>query len=338
MLYALQVPVVASLLLALAAPLVARRCPPRAAALVLAACAAGCAATTAVVLGLHAVVLLGQLPPVAALLGYDPGRFAHHVPVPPQASLLAVGVLGAGLARGAVLLRRRASALRAADDLCSRLGGRAGGVVVVEGGAEAFALPSRGGRVVVSRALLEALPEPEQEALLAHEHAHLGAHHDLVRAVTAWSAALDPLLVGVPSAVRYATERWADEAAVVAVGGDRPLVARAVARAGLVGAAAPGDRGDWTAVALAGGGGDVVRRVRALLGSRPRGGRPLAAAGALCLVALLVVGGHAVEDVAEVVQHVRSGGQDGEPGLATADLVRGAGDRVLSELAPGRAP
>jgi len=243
-------------------------------------------------------------------------------------------VLGAGLVRGAVLLRRRTRALRAADALCSRLGGRAGAVVVVEGGAEAFALPRRGGRVVVSRALMDALPVREQEALLAHERAHLGAHHDLVRAVTAWSAALDPLLVGVPPAVRYATERWADEAAAEAVGGDRPLVARAVARAGLVRAASPGDRGAWTAVALAGGGGDVVRRVRALLGSRPRGGRALAVAGAVCLVALLVAGGHAVEDVAEVVQHVRSGGQDAEPGLAAAHLVRGAGDRVISELAP----
>jgi len=337
-LYALQVPVAASLLLALAARLVARWCPPRAAALVLAACAAGCAATTAVVLALHAAVLLGRLGPVAALLGYDPARFADHVPVPPQASLLAVGVLGAGLVRGGVLLRRRARALRAADALCSRLGGRAGGVVVVEGGAEAFALPRRGGRVVVSRALLEALSVPEREALLAHERAHLGAHHDLVRALAAWSTALDPLLVGVPSAVRYATERWADEAAVVAVGGDRPLVARAVARAGLVRAGSPDDRGAWAAVALAGGGGDVVRRVRALLGSAPRGGRPLAVAGALCLAALLVVGGHAVEDVAEVVEHVRSGGQDAEPGLAAAHLVRGAGDRVLSELVPGRAP
>ncbi|MGQ7297942.1 M48 family metalloprotease [Quadrisphaera sp. KR29] len=332
MVYALQAPLVASLLLALGAPAVARRCPPRAATVVLAACAVGCALTTALVLLLHLVVLVAQLPAVAARAAYDAGRLAHHVPVPQQASLVAVAVLLAGALRAAALHRRRALALRAADDLCARLGGRVGGVVVVDDGAEAFALPSRGGRVVVSRALLEALPGEEQAALLAHERAHLHDHHDLLRAATAWSAALDPLLAGLPAAVRYASERWADEAAAAALGGDRPLVARAVARAGLVRTALEG-RAAWGSVALAGGEGDVVRRVRALLARRPSSGRPLLAAGALCLALLVAAGGHAVEDTAEVLQHVRSGGQEAE-GLASVHLVHQAGHRALEELTP----
>ncbi|TNM67674.1 M56 family peptidase [Streptomyces sp. NP160] len=331
MLYALQAPVVASLLLALGAPLVARRCPPRAATVVLAACAVGTSLTTAVVLLLHLVVLVARVPAVASLLGYDAHRLAHHVPVPAGASLLAVGVLVAGVVRVLVLRRRRAAALRAADDLCSRLGGPVGGVVVVDDGAEAFALPGRGGRVVVSRALMDALPAPEQAALLAHERAHLRDHHDLLRSATAWAAALDPLLVGLLPAVRYASERWADESAAAVLGDDRPLVARAVARAGLL-RSAVGDRGPWRGVALAGGEGDVVQRVRALLGRRPGSGRPLAAAGALCLALLLVAGGHAVEDTAEVLQHVLSGGQDLDGGLAAVHLVHAAGHRAVEQL------
>ncbi|TXR57092.1 M48 family metalloprotease [Quadrisphaera setariae] len=331
-LYALQAPLVASVLLALGAPLVARRCPPRAATLVLAACAVVSSAVTALVLVLHLVVLLARLPVVAGLVGYDAERLAHHVPVPPAASALAVALLAAGVVRALALSRRRRQALRAADDLCSRLGGPAGGVIVVDDGAEAFALPSRGGRVVVSRALMDALPGPEQAALLAHERAHLRDHHDVLRAATAWSAALDPLLVGLPRSVRYASERWADESAVAALGGDRPLVARAVARAGLVRTSLAG-RTAWRSVALAGGEGDVVQRVRALLARRPGSGRPLVAAGALCLAVLLAAGGHAVEDTAEVLQHVLSGGNEPDSGLATVDLVHEAGHRALEVLA-----
>lgn len=331
MLYALQAPLLASLLLSLGAPVVARRCPPRAATVVLAACAVGSALTTALVLVLHLLVLVARVPAVAALLGYDPQRLAHHVPVPAAASLLAVALLAVGAVRLLVLRRRRALALRAADDLCSRLGGPVGGVVVVEDGAEAFALPSRGGRVVVSRALMDALPADEQAALLAHERAHLRDHHDLLRSATAWAAALDPLLVGLLPAVRYASERWADEAAAVALGGDRPLVARAVARAGLLRSRLAG-RSAWRGVALAGGEGDVVQRVRALLGGRPSSGRPLVAAGALCLALLLAAGGHAVEDTAEVLQHVLSGGQDLDGGLASVRLVHQVGHRAVQEL------
>lgn len=332
MLYALQAPLVASVLLALAAPLVARRCPPQAATLVLAACAVGSAVTTSLALVLHLFVLVARVPAVASLLGYDAGRFAHHVPVPAAASLAAVGLLAAGLVRALVLWRRRARALRAADELCSRLGGAVGGVVVVDDGAEAFALPSRGGRVVVSRALMDALPVQERAALLAHERAHLRDHHDLLRAATAWSAALDPLLVGLLPAVRYASERWADESAAASLGGDRPLVARAVARAGLLRTALSGRPG-WRSVALAGGEGDVVQRVRALLAGRPGSGRPLAVAGALCLALLLAAGGHAVEDTAEVLQHVRSGGHDRD-GLASVHLLHEAGQRALERLVP----
>ncbi|PWJ53943.1 Peptidase family M48 [Quadrisphaera granulorum] len=331
----MQAPLVASLLLTLVARAVAHRCPPRAAVMVLVACAVGCAVTTALVLALHLLVLVAQQPSVAAALGYDPARFAHHVPVPWQASLLAVALLAVAVVRVRLLRRRRNRALRAADDLCSRLGGQVGGVVVVDDGAEAFALPTRGGRVVVSRALLEALPAGEQAALLAHERAHLRDHHDLLRAATAWAAAIDLLLLGVPAAVRYASERWADESAAAELGGDRPLVARAVARAGLARTALQ-ERPAWASVALAGGEGDVVRRVRALLAHRPGRGRPLLGLGAVCLALLLAAGGHAVEDTAEVLQHVRSGGQDTEHGLASVELAHQVGHRALEELVPSR--
>jgi hypothetical protein len=62
--------------------------------------------------------------------------------------------------------------------------------------------------------------------------------------------------------VRIATERWADEEAAREIG-DRPTVARAVARAALVGTDAPGS-------GLAMGDVGVIERVEALFDDAPR--------------------------------------------------------------------
>ena len=55
------------------------------------------------------------------------------------------------------------------------------------------------------------------------------------------AAAANPLLRPVAGAVGYTVERWADERAATATG-DRPLAARAIARAALASSAAPPDR------------------------------------------------------------------------------------------------
>jgi len=93
-------------------------------------------------------------------------------------------------------------------------------------------------------------------------------------------------------------ERWADERAATAAG-DRPLTARAIARAAMASTAAPPDpAGQATALGLVGGkdaeqkekpslrrAGPVPRRVAALLGPPPRTSM-LLLAGAVLLVAL----------------------------------------------------
>ncbi|MBK6971201.1 MAG: M48 family metalloprotease [Candidatus Microthrix sp.] len=100
----------------------------------------------------------------------------------------------------------------------------------------AFAVPGRPGRVVVSKGMLETLDSAERRVVYAHEHSHLRRHHHRFLHVADAAAAAVPLLEPLNRQVRFATERWADEDAVVEVG-DRRLVARAVARAALASSA-----------------------------------------------------------------------------------------------------
>lgn len=124
----------------------------------------------------------------------------------------------------------------------------------------AFAVPGRPGHVVVSIGMLRLLDARERSVLLAHERSHLERGHHHFIAVSEVAAASVPVLRPLADHVRFATERWADEDAAVAVG-DRELVARTIARAALAGAREP-------SLALAGLG--VAARVEALLAPPPR--------------------------------------------------------------------
>ena len=97
----------------------------------------------------------------------------------------------------------------------------------------AYAVPGRPGGIVTSRGLLALLDRDERRALLAHEQAHLDlGHHRYLRASE--MTASFPLLGPLARAVRFSTERWADEEAASVVG-DRRVVARALSRAALAG-------------------------------------------------------------------------------------------------------
>jgi beta-lactamase regulating signal transducer with metallopeptidase domain len=159
---------------------------------------------------------------------------------------------------------------------CRRLGPDVDGLVVVEDEQpDAYALPGLGGRVVVSTAMLRALPSDERRVLLAHEAAHLAHRHHLWVQVAFVAAAANPLLRPAARAVRAGVERWADEIAAAEVG-DRALTARALARAGL--ARTNGRRRVGRPLALGGADGAVVDRARALLAGPPPRRRVLAAA------------------------------------------------------------
>jgi Zn-dependent protease with chaperone function len=266
---AVYVPLVVSLLLGVAAPALARRLPPATATRLLTACGAAAALATATALGLLALPLVAQLPPVAAVGHWSPGRLAAQSPVPWAVAAAAVAAVAGCAANG---LRVGLARLRAVGELRAvgrELGPAGSRLLVVDDDVDAVAVPAAGGRIVVSRAQLAGLRADERRALLLHEDAHLAHRHHLYRLVADLAGAVDPLQHRVRGAVVHATERWADEAAAAGVG-DRAAVARLLARSGLAAAQRPAGRPAWPALGMGRAGSPVVPRVRALLAPAPR--------------------------------------------------------------------
>jgi len=145
----------------------------------------------------------------------------------------------------------------------------------------AFAVPGRPGGIVVGSNLLFHLEPEERSAMLAHENAHLAHHHHRYVHTAELCAAAFPFLVPLARQVRFATERWADEAAAATVG-SRHTVARAIARVALMPQTSP------LSPALAFSGRGTSARVDALLHPPEPGGLRLtaAASGATVLTAL----------------------------------------------------
>jgi beta-lactamase regulating signal transducer with metallopeptidase domain len=124
----------------------------------------------------------------------------------------------------------------------------------------AVAVPGRGGGVLVSRGLLERLTAGELQVVFLHERSHLRHRHHRYLALGALAAGVLPPLRRMNERLRFSLERWADEDAAEAVG-DRPLVARTIARVALTSPAAS----PLPAFSESG----VVGRVKALLGTPP---------------------------------------------------------------------
>ncbi|MFD4631480.1 M48 family metalloprotease [Streptomyces sp. NPDC058284] len=222
----------------------------------------------ACVAALGALVLTGllKLPALAAL-----GELVHPLRTPSgylvlPAAAIATGLLTLGawaLARSALRQTRafrtaRAEADRrpAAGDLC----------VVDSPHPDAYALPGRPHRIVVTTAMLRSLGPAERDALFSHERAHNQGGHHYFLAAAELAAHCHPALRPVRTAIRLAAERAADETAAAALG-DRRLLARAIARAALAGQTARSTRPDFAPAATTG---PVPRRVAALL-SAPAG-------------------------------------------------------------------
>ena len=270
------VPPALSVLLGASAPWLGRRLPPATAVRLLTAAMLGAALATGFVLAVAGTLVVGRIPAVAAEGEWSARALASGLPVPAVvgggAALAAAGLLVAALRRAAFSGRDLVRSTRT----CRRLGPDVDGLVVVEDEQpDAYALPGLGGRVVVSTAMLRALPSDERRVLLAHEAAHLAHRHHLWVQVAFVAAAANPLLRPAARAVRAGVERWADEIAAAEVG-DRALTARALARAGL--ARTNGRRRVGRPLALGGADGAVVDRARALLAGPPPRRRVLAAA------------------------------------------------------------
>ncbi len=124
----------------------------------------------------------------------------------------------------------------------------------------AYAAPGSPGCVVVSDGLLRALEPRERQVVFAHERAHLSQRHASFLMIGSLSVAVVPLLKPLIDQLQLATEQCADEEAAKVMGGDRELVAQAVARAAFATSAYHGLVGSF-------GGTSIPLRVEALIGS-----------------------------------------------------------------------
>jgi hypothetical protein len=282
-------PLAANAALAVAGPWLGRVLPPRAAVRLLPAAMVAVAAGTGFVLAVLGLFAVAQLPPVAFLGHWSPAALRAAQPVPSWAEAVAGAVVTVLLVTAARRAARAGWELLRAALIARHLRPSPERLVVIEDDEpDAYAMPGVGGRIVVSTGMLNALPPDERRVLLAHEAAHLAGHHHLYVQLAELAAAANPALRGTARAVRLAVEREADEAAAVEVG-DRRLVARALARAGLAKAAARRSRAiPAHDVVLAGADSLILQRTTALLAPAPRPRRVLVAGLVLLTLATLL--------------------------------------------------
>lgn len=243
-------PAVLALASSVVAALLLPRLPPRAATWALTALAAGSALAVTWALGALALGYAAEQPALAEALGWCGMLLTSHDRVPAAAGsaawiLLVAMLLGAG---SHIMRRHRARTTNGPELLDTEV-------------PIAFAAPGRYGReggVVVSTGMLEILDHDERKVLFAHEQAHLKYRHHRFLQVAETAAAAVPLLRPISRRVRFATERWADEAAADELG-DRRVVARAIARAALASTDAR------PAAVMAFGGSSTLARVEAML-------------------------------------------------------------------------
>jgi Zn-dependent protease with chaperone function len=276
-------PLVASAVLWTVGGRVGRRLPPATAVRLLTVTMLVTALATGFVLAVAAFVVIAQIPTIATIGRWSVAVLRSGDSIPTAAGAVAGAVvlvlLAAAVGRAATAGR---DLFRSAL-VCRRLGPAFAGLIVVPDDIpDAYALPGLTGRIVVSTAMLHALPADERAVLLAHEAAHLTHRHHAYLLTAELAAAANPLLRPSLRAVRRAVERWADEGAAAEVG-DRELAARALARAGL---ARGSSRRQGPAAALAGSEAFVIDRVRALLQEPPAPRPVLVAAVSILMVAV----------------------------------------------------
>ncbi|MEO3860512.1 M56 family metallopeptidase [Acrocarpospora sp. B8E8] len=200
----------------------------------------------------------------------------------------------------AVLLVRRAvrerRSYRAARELAAALPGDDPVVFAPGEVAQAYSVPGRPGRIVVSEAMLRALSDEDRAAVVEHERAHLAKGHHVWLAASRLAISAHPLLWPVRPVIAYVVERWADERAATRLG-NRVQVARAIGAAALVGSpASPGN-------GFLGGRRGVPQRISALLAPLP----PMGYAAFLIIPALCTAGslawtGEVLIDLSELIR------------------------------------
>jgi hypothetical protein len=282
-------PLLFSAVFGFTAPALARRLPPAIGTWLLSVGGLLAAAGSAASLALLGFTLVAQSPLLAARGHWSDTTLKHADPVAAPVAAAATAVLLLLAVRFVAAGLRRLTALRDAYRLAAALPASGGELAVIDHpGQQAYAVPGRPGRIVVSTGLLCGLNAGERRAVLAHERAHLTHRHHLHHTVAHLAAAANPLLRRVPDAVALSTERWADENAAATCRRDTVADALSHAATGTTRVlAAP-------AVVLAAGATEVAARVVALRAPAPR----LTVWRVALLVALLVATAAAVLEAA----------------------------------------
>jgi len=215
---------------------------------------------------------LTHLPWFGGALAWCREAFGIHQQIPDWLGVPAVLVLGLAVVR---LHRVRRSWRRFR---CTHSDG-----VQIVPSAESFAytMPGPGGHIVVSDGLVERLDARELAVVVAHEQAHARHRHDRFVLLGSVTVALLPLIAPLQRRLRFALERWADEATVETLDVERTLVARTLATVALSGATVPAGTVGISGLGIAG-------RVTALLEPPPSGRSWLSlSAGAIGVIAVL---------------------------------------------------
>lgn len=213
------------------APWVARRTRPSIATWMLSAGSLVSAAAALTVLALLAAPFAGQADGVADSFHWSPRVLRHDSPLGRTLSGLAIAVLVSLCVRVGRTGWRRWRGLRRAATTARETAQRlpAGSLLVLPVPyVDAYTIPGRPGRVVVTRGLVCALDPGERRAVLTHEHSHLAHRHHLHVIAGVVAAAANPLLARIPAALCLTTERWADEDAARVC--DRATVLGALSR------------------------------------------------------------------------------------------------------------
>ncbi len=249
----LLAPLLTALVIASVITALHRRVRPQLSAALLTGAILGVAAAVVPTMVVLAVGFLVHLPYLGGGFVWCQTVLGFHASVNPWLGAATTGFLAVGIVRAGRSVRawRRH---RCAD---------AGAPALVESDEWfAYSLPGPGQRVAVSAGLVEALNGDELEIVLAHERGHACHRHDRHLLAAELAAGLVPPLEWLRRRLRFALERWADEVAVDAIGGDREKVAFTLARVALGPAEMP------EAFAAFNGLG-VPARVEALLRPRP---------------------------------------------------------------------
>ncbi|GAA3033493.1 M56 family metallopeptidase [Streptomyces glomeratus] len=300
---AVYVPLLLSLLAPFGARPLSERCEPRLATWLLTTSSLVLGAASTISLGLLTATGLIRVPQLADLGDWSSNSARRDDPTQLSIALIAGLLLGGAVLAAARMLWRRVRTLAAAAMDAACMPARDGLVVVDDDSADAYALPGLPGRIVVSTGMLHTLDETEHNILLAHERAHLTAHHYAFVALAQLGAAANPLLRPLATAVTYTIERWADENAATSTG-DRKRVARTVGKAALAAHRTPAlARAAGAALGILGrrgplaSAGPVPRRVAALLAPPPGRHPTLAAATAAVLTAATLATAEAAHDL-----------------------------------------